>query len=141
MGAWNRGVMEAEPFTVELTAGTLDADGGGHVSNVVFPNYLETARREYLRETLGDRFGDRGFVIVNLDLDYLDEIYPGDELTITVETAAVGTTSFTLAYRVLSGGSVIAEATTVQVVRSREEREPVPVPDAWRDRLHPGARA
>lgn len=133
--------MSEEPFTVELTAGSLDAEGRGHVSNVVFPNYLETARRAYLRETLGDRYGDRGFVIVNLDLDYLGEVYPGDELAITVETSEVGTTSFTLTYEVRAGGAVVAEATTVQVVRSRDEREPVRVPDAWRERLRPGATA
>lgn len=133
--------MSEQWFSVELTAGYLDSEGGGHVSNVTFPKYLEIARIEYLRETLGDHLRERNFVLANLDLDYLDELFPGEAFTVEVRTTDVGTTSFTLEYRVSTEDRVVAEATTVQVVQTREERESTPVPDEWRERLLPQARA
>lgn len=33
--------MSEQPFSFDLTVGSLDTEGGGHVSNVAFPNYLE----------------------------------------------------------------------------------------------------
>lgn len=133
--------MSEQWFSVELTAGYLDSDGGGHVSNVTFPKYLETARFAYLRETLGDRLRERNFVLANLDLDYLDELFPGEAFTVEVRTTDVGTTSFTLEYRVAADDRVIAEATTVQVVQTLDDRASTPVPDEWRERLLPQASA
>lgn len=133
--------MDEEPFSVTLTAGTLDADGGGHVSSVAFPKYLEAARLAYLRCRLGDHLAERNFVLANLDLDYRAELFPGDELCVEVSTVGVGTTSFELAYRLATADAVAAEATTVLVVRDRETGESVRVPDAWRERLAPGATA
>lgn len=131
----------SEQFSVELTAGYLDSEGGGHVSNVTFPKYLELARSAYLRETLGDRLRDREFVVANLDLDYLDELFPGETFTVKVHTVDIGTTSFTLEYRVATEETVVAEATTVQVVQTPGDRESTRVPDDWRERLLPEATA
>lgn len=131
--------MSEQPFSFDLTAGYLDTEGGGHVSNVAFPKYLEVARIEYLRRTLGDHLGERNFVLANLDLNYLAELFPGDEVSVEVRTADLGTTSFELAYRVRTPETVAAEATTVQVVRDHETGENVRVPDSWRERLRPEA--
>ena len=132
--------MSEQWFSVDLTAGYLDSDGGGHVSNITFPKYLETARFAYLQERLGDLLPERNFVLVNLDLDYLDELFPGESFTVGVRTADVGTTSFTLEYRVATDDRVVAEATTVLVVQTKEERETTRVPETWRERLLPQAR-
>lgn len=133
--------MSEQPFSFDFTVGSLDTDGGGHVSNVTFPKYLEVARTRYLSDVLGDHLAERNFVLVNLDLDYLAELFPGDEVSVEVRTAGVGTTSFELAYRVRTPETVAAEATTVQVVRDHDTGESVPVPDTWRERLLPEATA
>lgn len=134
-------MMSEQPFSVELTAGSLDTDGGGHVDNVTFAKYLQVARIRYLRETLGDHLDERNFVLATLELDYLAELFPGDEVSVEVRTTDVGTTSFELSYRMRTPEAVAAEATSVQVVHDHEAGESVPVPDSWRERLHPGATA
>lgn len=131
--------MSEQPFSFDFTVGSLDTDGGGHVSNVTFPKYLEIARMRYLHETLGDHLAEQNFVLVNLDLDYLAELFPGDEVTVEVRTADVGSTSFELEYKVRTPETVTAEATTVQVVRDHDTGESVPVPDIWRECLLPEA--
>lgn len=132
--------MADDPFSVAFTVGTLDTDGGGHASNVAFPAYLEAARVDYLREALGERLDDLDFVVARLELDYLAELFPGDEVTVEVRTASVGTTSFVLDYRMATAETTVGEATSVQVTRDPDTGESVPVPDGWRERLLPGAR-
>ena len=113
-----------------------DTDRLGHVNNAVFAVMLEQGRSELAIETgLPIDSDTASLVIVRLELDFKREMaWPGD-VTIETNLARLGTRSFTLAQRLVSGGEVCAEATTVLVVMDLATRRALPLTDAWRAQL------
>ena len=104
---------------------------------------LEQGRSEMLHgaglpmDGPGDGSGagqDRAVVIVRLELDFVAEMaWPG-EVRIETEVARLGTRSFTLRQRLVSGGALCGKAETVLVVMDRAGRCAVPI-DPWRPAL------
>jgi len=127
--------VTADRYTLELVAGTADVDGpDGHVDHAVFARYVARVRRSYLRETV-PRFEDLDRPVVNLELDYRDELFPGDHVTGTIDVAAIGDTSLTTVVTLTHDGSVAATGRTVQVVVDPDTGDPIPVPEDWRAAL------
>ena len=130
-----------------MTAGTAhatthrlrfnDTDRLGHVNNAVFAVMLEQGRSE-LAMAAGlpvEAEGGTALVIVRLELDFLQEMaWPGDVLVET-EVARLGTKSFQLRQRLVSGGELCARAVTVLVVMDRAARKAMPLTPGWRGSL------
>lgn len=103
-----------------------DVDSLGHVNNVAYAQYLETARVAYLQPF------ELPTVVARLEMDYRREVRLGQRVQVEVAVARVGHSSFELAYRVLAGDDVAAEARTVQVHVTPGERRPAPLPQGAR---------
>jgi acyl-CoA thioester hydrolase len=73
--------------------------------------------------------------LVHTDLDWRGSAQWGDEVTVAVTTAAIGTTSFTLAFDVRVGTETIASARTVYVVIGADGSGKQAVPPALRAAL------
>lgn len=120
------------PVTIRYS----DEDGMGHVNNVAFAAYVETARTMFLKD-LSDRFPGPtvDFVLVRVAIDYLHEVfYPG-----TVEVGArvlrAGTKSLVSGYGVFFQDRCVATAECVNVCFDADARASVPLPDAVRQDL------
>jgi len=113
-----------------------DTDRLGHINNAVFAVMLEQGRSELAVEAALPIDSDAAsLVIVRLELDFKREMtWPGD-VTIETELARLGTRSFTLQQRLVSGGELCAAATTVLVVMDRATRRALPLTEAWRTQL------
>ncbi len=103
-----------------------DVDSVGHVNNVAYAQYLETARMAYLQQF------ELSTVIARLEMDYRREVRLRQRVRVEVAVARVGRSSFDLAYRVLAEDDVAAEARTVQVHVTGGGRRPAPLPDLAR---------
>ncbi len=69
------------------------------------------------------------FVIVHCESDYLEAMKVGDHLEIHLHCQEVGTTSFTLGYRIFrDDGLEMGKAKTVHVALDKEKREKIPIP-------------
>lgn len=111
-----------------------DVDSLGHVNNVAYAQYLETARLAFLHE-LAARGIEFRMVIAHLEVDYRREVVLGEHVTVQLIVTRVGHSSFECAYRVLAGGQLAAEARTVQVNVDFSSRRPQPLADHVRAAL------
>jgi len=113
-----------------------DLDPMGHVNNAVFLTYIESARVAFLQH-LGtvEEVDDIALIVARVEIDFRAPIRFGDEVDVTVEATRFGEKSFDLAHELRVGDTVVAEAKTVLVTYDYERREPVSIPDEWREKL------
>ncbi len=108
----------------------------GHVNNAVFLTYLEQARIAFLKE-VGAATGveDMNIIVARVEIDFRAPVRMDQEIHISVNASRFGKKSFDLDYELRVGGEVVAQAKSVQVAYDYERREPVELPDEWRERL------
>jgi acyl-CoA thioester hydrolase len=113
-----------------------DLDPMGHVNNAVFLTYLEQARIAFLTE-IGAATGieDMNIIVARVEIDFRAPVRMDQEIHISVNASRFGTKSFDLDYELRVDGEVVAQAKSVQVAYDYERREPVELPDEWRERL------
>ncbi|MGE0041041.1 MAG: acyl-CoA thioesterase [Vicinamibacterales bacterium] len=124
----------AKPIEVRFR----DCDPMGHVNNAVYMTYLEVARFSYWRDVVGlPAPGAPGFILARSEVDYRGQAEPGDLLDVHVRAVRIGTSSFTVASRIVrpADGALILEATNVLVMYDYAAKTPVPVPAAVRATL------
>jgi acyl-CoA thioester hydrolase len=113
-----------------------DLDPMGHVNNAVFLTYLEQARVALFSE-LGAATGleEMNMIVARVEIDFKAPVRLGQEVEISVRASRFGTKSFDLDYELRVEGELVAEAKSVQVAYDYDRREPVPVPEDWREKL------
>lgn len=116
-----------------------DADAFGHVNNAVFATYAELARIRYLLDVLRpDRPFDRlPLILARLEIDFRSPILFGEAVTASTRVHRVGRSSMGMRHRLTAGPEdrLVAEIESVLVTYDYEAARPMPVPDAWRERL------
>lgn len=117
-----------------------DLDMLGHVNNVAYMTYFETARVELIRTTGGLSRGDGiGAVVVQANISYrASATYPA-ALQVVSTISRFGTTSMDYHHvlRDRDGEQVYAEAVVTVVWVDMQANKPVPVPDfikSWAQR-------
>jgi acyl-CoA thioester hydrolase len=113
-----------------------DLDPMGHVNNAVFLTYIEQARFAYLSE-VGAATGleEMNMIVARVEIDFKAPVGLDQEVEVTVHASRFGTKSFDLDYVLRVGGELVAEARSVQVAYDYGRREPVALPDAWREKM------
>lgn len=94
---------------------------------------------ESLLEKIGFGFADlirkRAYFlpIVHAEADYKAPLFVGDEITISVTVATIGTTSFTFAYELRNKKKqLVGTASTVHVTMDKKTSKKIPLPLAMR---------
>lgn len=125
----------ARRYTTELQVRFRDIDPLYHVSHTVYVVYMQQARLEFSGDVLG--LADSGYdtVVAHLEIDYEDEVSFDDAVTVETWVTDVGSTSFTVSYAILAGGTRAATGESVQVVVDAEDGGSTPVPPEWRERF------
>ena len=113
--------------TVEVPYGDIDAMG--HLNNVVYLRYLESARQKYWLTMRGSTdFWDIDFVVARTEIDYVSSVAMGELLEIDVRVSRMGNSSFDFSYSVRGGdGRLVAEAKTTQVCFDWGQRSKKPL--------------
>lgn len=78
------------------------------------------------------------FVIVHVEADYLAPLKVGDPLETEVTIENIGTSSFTIFYKIFRTNSqrlLIGTAKTVHVTLDTKTRKKIPIPEAFRAKL------
>ena len=117
----------------------FEVDLQGVVFNMWYLGWFDDAMTAYLGH-LGfpyDVMKRAGWDVqlVHTEVDWHDGIRFGDTAGVEVTTDRIGTTSFTLAFRVLRGEDVVVSATTVYVVVGIDGSGKRVVPDDVRNAL------
>lgn len=110
-----------------------DIDALGHVNNAVFLSYIEVARIAFRAERIGPvRVDQIDFVLARVEIDFRRPVVLTDTLHCDVWVETFGRTSFTFAYTLAVGETVVAEARSVQVFVDLATGRPKPVPEEFR---------
>jgi acyl-CoA thioester hydrolase len=108
----------------------------GHVNNAVFLTYVESARVAFLQHLgAAPTLDELGIIVARIEIDFRAPIRFGDEVEVTAQVSRFGDKSFDLDHELSVAGEVVAEAKTVLVTFDYSRREPVPIPDEWREKL------
>jgi acyl-CoA thioester hydrolase len=125
-------------FVHSETVRFRDLDPMGHVNNAVYLTWIENARIEFLR-SLGafdnPYTGEMTMILARAEVDFRAPLGFGEEVTIGVRPARLGTKSFDLEYELRAGDRVVAEARTVLVAYDYERASPIEIPLQWREHL------
>lgn len=120
---------------VEIPVRYRDIDSLGHVNNAVYITYLEQARVEYIRDVFATTPLSPGFVVAHVSVDYERPIELEDSVVVALGVTDIGRASVTMGYEIRAEGELAATAETVIVALDDQTRDPVPVPDAWREHI------
>jgi acyl-CoA thioester hydrolase len=134
--------MPTPLLTHRLEVRFRDCDAFGHVNNAVYFTYFEQARAS-LWKTLGlSGFRDSdtsgvSVILARAECDFRAPARFGDVLDVRLALEALGRTSFTYGYEIVSvpDGRTIAAGRTVQVLFDYARRMPVEIPADLRARL------
>jgi len=103
-------------FETPITPRVSETDGAGHVNNVFVPVRFEAGRREIFRILTPDlAFARWRLVLVNMNVDYLDQIYFHETALVQTWVERIGTKSFTLYEEVWQGERFCAKGTATYV--------------------------
>jgi YbgC/YbaW family acyl-CoA thioester hydrolase len=108
----------------------------GHLNHATMLNFLERARWALLEPQINIRdFAKQPVfsVVRHVDIDYLAQSLPGEDLVIRSGLLAVRRTSYIVKQdvRKVQDETLVAEASIV-FVAVNQEGQPVPVPEEWR---------
>ncbi|WP_080874204.1 acyl-CoA thioesterase [Oceanobacillus timonensis] len=125
-------------FYIPVSVRFSETDMYGHVNNVSPFIYFEEARIAYLHH-IGflskDMRQKDGIIVVDLQCNYLKELYFGDDIRVYVKTASVGNTSFDIHYKVVRQEEVILTARGRLVYMDTEKKEPQKLTEALKQKL------
>ena len=116
-----------------------DCDMLGHLNHATMLNFLERARWALLEPQINIRDWAKQpvfSVVRHVDIGYLAQSRPGEDLVIRSGLLAIKRTSYIIKQdvRIVSTNQLVAEASIV-FVAVNQEGHPVPVPESWRDML------
>jgi acyl-CoA thioester hydrolase len=123
-------------YETELQVRFRDLDAMGHVNNAVYATYLEQARVDYYADVLGVGLDDIDTVLVNLEIDYRNEVtLEQGRVTVAMGVRSIGESSVVVGYELRAGDRVAATAETTQVYVDPDGGGSRPLPSAWVEKM------
>jgi acyl-CoA thioesterase FadM len=124
-------------FAVEVRPRYCECDGQAHVSNVVYPAYLELSRLQYFKSAGDPEPGDFAFqhVTAELRLRYMGACFYDEPLHVHSKLVSLGRSSATMDQAVTGADGTIRAMSRVAIVRSVGGNATAPWSDAQRAAL------
>ena len=117
-----------------------DQDAFGHVNNVVYFRWFESARVEYLhRAGLAHMMTGSGIgpILASIKCDYRRQLNHPDTILVSASITHIGRTSLKMAHLVYSQaqGAIVAQGDSTIVVFDYASQRPTPVPAEIRAKI------
>lgn len=121
---------------LSLTPNFRDIDGLRHVNNTMLPVWFEQARLPlYKICNPAMSFEQWNLILAHIDVDFMDPMRFGSDVTIRSWVVKIGTSSFTVRQEAWQDGRRCARGTTVVVHYDFEAGKPEPLPAPYRIEL------
>jgi acyl-CoA thioester hydrolase len=132
--------LAGHPVSISLPVQWGDQDAFGHVNNVVYFRWMESARIEYFRQAaLGAMMSNQGTgpILASIKCDFRRQLTYPDALIVSASVASIGRTSLKMVHRIYSTDQklVAAEGESVIVMFNYTQQRPVLVSDAIRGKI------
>lgn len=113
-----------------------ETDGVGHINNTTVPVWFEAARNPLFKLFTPDgSFKNWRMIILNMNVDYVDQIYFGKNVEVSTWVKRLGNTSLELYEEIHQEGRLCARGTVVYVNFNVEAQESEPIPTHIREEL------
>jgi acyl-CoA thioester hydrolase len=108
-------------FSVEVRPRYCECDGQGHVSNVVYPEYLELSRLQFFMTAGDPEPGDFAFqhVTAELRLRYVSACFYDEPIAIYSKLVSLGRSSAVMDQAMAGADGTIRAISRVAIVRSQ----------------------
>lgn len=132
--------LAGHPIVITVPVAWGEMDVFGHVNNIVYFRYFESARIRYL-DAIGFRSaGDTdgiGPILASTQCRFRRPLAYPDTVRVGARTTDVAADRFTMEYRIVSDalGDVAAEGSGVVVAYDYANRQRASLPDSVRDRI------
>lgn len=133
-------LLQGYPIRISVPVLWGDQDAFGHVNNIVYLRWAESARVEYMkciglwRTEEADRLGP---ILASITCNYRRPLIYPDTVHIGARVSRVGNTSFVMEHRIVSAAenTVAADLDSTLVVLDYKASKTVRVPDAMREAI------
>ena len=123
-------------FTRTVEPAFYDTDALGHINNTRLPAWFELARNDLFRLFTPDLDPRKwALIMARLDVEFLAELFYGDNIEIRTWISRLGTSSFTVTQEAWQNGRPGARGNTVLVHYDHEAKRAAPLPDDVRQAL------
>jgi acyl-CoA thioester hydrolase len=126
--------LKEYPVVVSIPVAWGEMDSLGHVNNIVYFRYFETARMRYLeRAGLIDIMKEIGIgpILAKISCTYRIPVHYPDTLTVGTRVSTIGNTHFNMDYLIISEiHGAVATGDSVIVTFDYRVNAKAPVPDA-----------
>ena len=115
-----------------------DVDQFGHMNNSVYFSLYDLAKTTYFKDVFGmAEWGEQVVVVANIKANFFQPVFFSDEMEIATAAVHLGNKSFTLLQRAVAKntGEVKCECSTVLVMYDLYTKEPMPIPQAYKDAI------
>ncbi|WCK54911.1 thioesterase family protein [Aneurinibacillus sp. Ricciae_BoGa-3] len=103
-------------FTTIIRPRVSETDGVGHINNTTIPIWFEAGREEIFRILTPDlSFTNWRAVIVNMNVDYVKEVFYGADVEIRTWISKVGNSSFVVEEELFQQGALCAKGISTYV--------------------------
>lgn len=117
------------PFRKEIEVIFHDLNALGHVNNVTYFIYLETARVSFFRQLFPYRQTEINTIVGSAEIRYLAPAHLGDTLTVGTGISRWGNKSFDFSYHIDNqAGRTVATAKTTLIAVLATTGQSIPIP-------------
>ncbi|HZG74182.1 MAG TPA: thioesterase family protein [Chondromyces sp.] len=113
-----------------------ETDGVGHINNTTIPIWFEAGRNEIFNLFTPDHsFSNWRMVILNMNVDFVSQIYFGKKVEVFTWVKRIGNSSLELYEEIHQDQTLCARNTAIYVNFNIQKQKSEPIPDEIRQEL------
>ncbi|CAM3488876.1 thioesterase family protein [Aeromicrobium ponti] len=123
-------------FVTKIRPRVSETDGVGHINNTFVPVWFEAGREEIFRILTPDlSFKNWHLAVVNMNVDFTNQIHFGTEVEVRTWVHRFGNKSFMLYEEMFQGEILCAKGTVTYVYMDYQAQKSAAIPEPIRNEL------
>ncbi|MFC4766300.1 acyl-CoA thioesterase [Effusibacillus consociatus] len=123
-------------FRTTIQPRVSETDGVGHINNTTVPVWFEAGRNEIFKMFMPDlSFDNWKMIIVNMNIDYIGQLFYGKEVEVLTWIKQIGNTSLVLYEELHQDNRLCAKGTATYVNFNHTTQKPEFIPQHIREQL------
>ncbi|TCP25619.1 acyl-CoA thioester hydrolase [Scopulibacillus darangshiensis] len=123
-------------FKTTIHPRVSETDALGHINNTTVPVWFESGRHDIFKMFMPNlSFDNWKLVVVNLNIDFVSQIYFGKEVEILTWIKKIGNRSFVVYEELYQNNNLCAKGTATYVNFNLHTQESDPIPEPIRVQL------
>lgn len=108
-----------------------DTDAMGHISSGSYVTFMEVGRLGFFDEIEKHTKMSIGLVVANINVDYIQECFYGNDIEVVTWCSRIGVKSVTLRNEIYADGTLRAKGSVTCVGFNMKTRQSAALPNEW----------